>query len=170
MIGRGIPNKYKLFLMAFPFLVLTFIFSYLPLSGWLYAFYDYMPGIPLSKTPFVGFKWFHTMPAVYAILLSEVKTAWYRKMVQTLTTIPNFISWILVYSLAFALLSVDSGLVNSLFRNCMKLRYDRSARSVCVQYCIQQQLSFCNRGLDAEIHCKRIPFIYSQWIIQIVSR
>jgi putative aldouronate transport system permease protein len=144
MIGRGIPNKYKLFLMVFPFLVLTFIFSYLPLSGWLYAFYDYMPGIPLSKTPFVGFKWFHSMvsnptqtaevlrvmrntvamsllaiitsflPAVYAILLSEVKTVWYRKMVQTLTTIPNFISWILVYSLAFALLSVDSGLVNSL--------------------------------------------------------
>ncbi|MEW9701422.1 ABC transporter permease [Paenibacillus sp. SI8] len=140
----GLPNKYKLFFMALPFLLLTFVFSYLPLSGWIYAFYDYFPGIPLSKTPFVGLKWFKSMaasptqtaevlrvlkntlamsalgmvvsflPAVYAILLSEVKSARYRKVVQTLTTIPNFISWILVYSLAFALLSVDNGLVNHL--------------------------------------------------------
>lgn len=141
---RGLPNKYKLFLMAFPFLVVTFLFFYLPIYGWIYAFYDYFPGIPLSKTPFVGFKWFRTIasnpiqteevlrvmkntlamsglgiatsffPVVFAILLTEVRTGWFRKIVQTLTTIPNFISWILVYSIAFTLLSVDNGLVNTL--------------------------------------------------------
>lgn len=143
-LGVRFPNKYKLFFMALPFLVLTFLFSYLPLTGWIYAFYDYFPGIPLSKTPFVGLKWFQSivsnptqagevmrvmkntmamstlgmavsfLPAVFAIMLSEVKSPGYRKLVQTLTTIPNFISWILVYSLAFALLSVDNGLVNHL--------------------------------------------------------
>ncbi len=141
---RGLPNKYKLFLMAFPFLVVTFLFFYLPIYGWIYAFYDYFPGIPLSETPFVGFKWFRTIasnpiqaeevlrvmkntlamsglgiatsffPVVFAILLTEVRTGWFRKIVQTLTTIPNFISWILVYSIAFTLLSVDNGLVNTL--------------------------------------------------------
>lgn len=141
---RGLPNKYKLFLMALPFLVITFIFFYLPVYGWVYAFYDYFPGIPLSQTPFVGFKWFKTIaanpvqteevirvmkntlamsglgivtsffPIVFAILLTEVKAGWYRKIVQTLTTIPNFISWILVYSIAFTLFSVDNGLVNTL--------------------------------------------------------
>lgn len=139
---RGLANKHKLFLMAFPFLVITFVFYYLPITGWIYAFYDYIPGIPLSKTPFVGFKWFKTIalnptqtaevmrvlkntaamsslglltsvfPVVFAILLTEIKTNWYRKMVQTLTTIPNFISWILVYALAFSLFSVDSGVIN----------------------------------------------------------
>jgi len=143
-LRRGLPNKYKLFLMAFPFLVVTFLFFYLPIYGWIYAFYDYFPGIPLSETPFVGFKWFRTIasnpiqteevlrvmkntlamsglgiatsffPVVFAILLTEVRTGWFRKIVQTLTTIPNFISWILVYSIAFTLLSVDNGLVNTL--------------------------------------------------------
>lgn len=143
-LRRGLPNKYKLFLMAFPFLVVTFLFFYLPIYGWIYAFYDYFPGIPLSKTPFVGFKWFRTIasnpiqteevlrvmkntlamsglgiatsffPVVFAILLTEARTGWFRKIVQTLTTIPNFISWILVYSIAFTLLSVDNGLVNTL--------------------------------------------------------
>ncbi|MRN53273.1 ABC transporter permease [Paenibacillus monticola] len=141
---RKMLNKYKLFFMALPFLVITFIFYYLPISGWIYAFYDFIPGIPLSDTPFVGLKWFRTMvsnptqtaevlrvlkntiamsslglitsvfPVIFAILLSEIKSGWYRKLVQTLTTIPNFISWILVYALAFSLFSVDNGVINNI--------------------------------------------------------
>ena len=141
---RKLQNKYKLFFMALPFLAVTFIFYYLPVSGWIYAFYDFIPGIPLSDTPFVGLKWFRTIvanptqtaevlrvlkntiamsslglvtsvfPVIFAILLTEVRSGWYRKLVQTLTTIPNFISWILVYALAFSLFSVDSGVVNSI--------------------------------------------------------
>ncbi|WP_238162605.1 sugar ABC transporter permease [Cohnella sp. AR92] len=141
---KGLANKYKLFLMALPLLIVTFIFFYLPIYGWIYAFYDYFPGIPLSQTPFVGFKWFKSIasnpvqteevirvmkntiamsglgivtsffPIVFAILLTEVRTGWYRRIVQTLTTIPNFISWILVYAIAFVLFSVDGGLVNTI--------------------------------------------------------
>lgn len=141
---RKMQNKYKLFFMALPFLVVTFIFYYLPISGWIYAFYDFIPGIPLSDTPYVGLKWFRTMvsnptqteevlrvlkntiamsslglitsvfPVIFAILLSEIKSGWYRKLVQTLTTIPNFISWILVYALAFSLFSVDNGVINNI--------------------------------------------------------
>ncbi|MBY9081745.1 sugar ABC transporter permease [Paenibacillus sp. HN-1] len=141
---RRLQNKHKLFLMALPFLIVTFIFYYLPISGWIYAFYDFIPGIPLHDTPYVGLKWFRTIianptqtqevlrvmkntiamsslslitsffPVVFAIFLTEIKAGWYRKMVQTLTTIPNFISWILVYALAFSLFSVDSGVVTHL--------------------------------------------------------
>ncbi|ASA20402.1 ABC transporter permease [Paenibacillus donghaensis] len=141
---KKLQNKYKLFLMALPFLVVTFVFYYLPISGWLYAFYDFIPGIPLADTPYVGLKWFRTMvsnptqtaevlrvlkntlamsslglitsvfPVIFAILLSEIRSGWYRKLVQTLTTIPNFISWILVYALAFSLFSVDNGVITSI--------------------------------------------------------
>ncbi len=137
-------NKYKLFLMAFPFLVLVFLFSYLPLYGWVYAFYDYRPGIPLSKTEFVGLHWFTAMvsnpiqvqeivrvlqntfaisslgiltsvlPVIFAIFLTEIKNARFKKMVQTITTLPNFISWVLVYAFAFMLFSVDNGFLNNL--------------------------------------------------------
>lgn len=51
----------KLFLFIVPFLVLVVLFSYYPLYGWMYAFYDYKPPKPLSEAPFVGLKWFQFM-------------------------------------------------------------------------------------------------------------
>ena len=128
---RNNPRKkagFRLFLLTLPFLIGIFIFSYLPLAGWSYAFFDYKPGVPLSESEFVGLKWFlmpfnnavlrsqfvrvmkntlginllymATMiaPMFFAIFLMEIRSTRYRKLVQTLTTIPNFISWVLVYS------------------------------------------------------------------------
>lgn len=135
---------FKLFLMAAPFLVLAFLFSYLPLYGWIYAFYDYRPGIPLSETKYMGLYWFKSMvaneiqreevirvlrntfamnllglltsvlPVIFAIFLMEIRSNWFKKMVQIFTTIPNFISWVLVYSFAFMLFAVNNGFVNHL--------------------------------------------------------
>lgn len=133
--------KYKLFLMFLPFIVLLFLFSYLPLWGWRYAFYDYTPGAELTSENFVGFKWFaylfensatrsdiirvltntlamsglglltSWMPLAFAIFLAEIKNSRFRRIVQTVTTIPNFISWVLIYTFAFALFSTE-GFVN----------------------------------------------------------
>jgi putative aldouronate transport system permease protein len=135
---RGI----KLFFMLFPFIVLTFALSYLPLRGWIYAFYNYKPGLPIGKHNFVGWENFRLLiqdryavkdilrvlrntfamsligmatswlPMAFAILLNEIRHVRYRKIVQTLTTIPNFISWVLVFSVAYAMFSVDDGFVN----------------------------------------------------------
>lgn len=137
-------TKYKLFLMAFPFIILVFLFAYLPLYGWIYSLYDYTPGIPLSETKFLGFYWFKSIvsnptqtqevlrvlrntfalsglqlltsfvPMLFAILLMEVTTNWFKKVAQVLTTLPHFISWVLVYSFAFMLFNVDSGVINHL--------------------------------------------------------
>jgi len=138
------PEKYRLFLLLLPFLVLTTLFAYLPLAGWRYAFFNYRPGIPLKLKDFVGFSWFKSIidsparrmdvvrvmkntlgmsglgiltswiPVLFAIMLTEIKNVHYKKVVQTLTTIPNFISWVMVYSFAFMLFSVDAGLINRL--------------------------------------------------------
>lgn len=54
-------NKYKLFMMALPLLALAFVFSHLPLYGWVYSFFDYRPGIPLKDSEFMGFYWFTSM-------------------------------------------------------------------------------------------------------------
>ncbi|MDR2575128.1 MAG: ABC transporter permease subunit [Treponema sp.] len=139
-----IPMKYRLFLLLLPFLILITAFSYLPLAGWRYAFFNYRPGIPLRWADFAGFKWFESIisssarraevirvmkntlamsglgiltswfPIVFAIMLTEIKRPRYQKIVQTLTTVPNFISWVMVYSFAFMLFSVDAGLINRL--------------------------------------------------------
>ncbi len=138
-------SKYKLFLMFLPFVALTFVFSYLPLYGWRYAFFDYKSGGTLSADNFVGFKWFTQLfqneatradivrvlrntlamsglgiatswlPMAFAIFLSEIKSARVKRFVQTFATIPNFISWVLVYALAFAIFATD-GFLSSILQ------------------------------------------------------
>jgi len=59
---------------------------------------------------------FSWVPMALAILLNEIKQKTYRRIVQTVTTLPNFISWVLVYSIAFNVLS-STGAVNSILMN-----------------------------------------------------
>lgn len=54
----AMASKYQLFLIMLPFIVLIFLFSYLPLWGWRYGFFDYTPGSELTMDKLVGFKWF----------------------------------------------------------------------------------------------------------------
>lgn len=56
------------------------------------------------------------LPIGFAIFLNEIKCKWFKNLVQTLTTLPNFISWVLVYSVAFSLFS-NSGMVNTMLQN-----------------------------------------------------
>lgn len=135
-------RSYVEFLYILPFLVLVAVFSYYPLYGWVYALFDYNPPFPLTMDSFVGLKWFKSMlensvkvtqllnvlrntfavsglsllfswfPMVFAIFLHEITNKHYRRFVQTATTLPNFISWVLVYSIAFCLLN-SNGVVNS---------------------------------------------------------
>lgn len=139
-------TKFRLFLMYMPFLCLVTVFAYLPLLGWRYAFFDYKVGDTLSMEKFVGFKWFMELvknpatvrdivkvlkntlgmsmigiatswlPMAFAIFLSEVKSVRFKRFVQTFTTIPNFISWVLVYAIAFCIFSTE-GFLSSLFVN-----------------------------------------------------
>ena len=49
------------FLYILPFILLVAVFSYYPLWGWVYAFFDYKPPFPLEWKNFVGLKWFKSM-------------------------------------------------------------------------------------------------------------
>ena len=55
------------------------------------------------------------LPVLFAVFLNEIPSKKFRNMVQTLTTLPNFISWTLVYAVAFSLFST-TGMVNSVFQ------------------------------------------------------
>lgn len=114
------------------------VFSYLPLMGWIMAFFNYKPGLSIWNCEFVGLKFFKLafaepeliqvlvntlaisllsllalpLPAIFAIFLNEVHSKKFKKVVQTVTTLPNFISWILVYSIVYALFSAGDGIIN----------------------------------------------------------
>lgn len=129
--------EWKLFFIALPFMVAVFLLSYVPILGWIIGFYEYRPGISLANSNFIGFKYFIAifrdkailnslkntliysawgyvlapLPMLFAVCLNEISHTKYRKLVQTATTIPHFISWVIVYSLVFALFSSE-GVVN----------------------------------------------------------
>ena len=141
-----IAPKYQLFLMCIPFLFLCFLFGYLPLYGWRYAFFDYKAGDVLSMQNFVGLKWFTYLfqneatradiirvmkntlgisglglatswcSMIFAVFLAEIKNDKYRRFVQTFTTIPNFISWVLIFAVATAIFSTDGFVSNLLVK------------------------------------------------------
>lgn len=54
------------------------------------------------------------LPVIFAILLMELKIKPLRSLIQTLTTLPNFISWVLVYAVAWSIFSVEDGFLNHL--------------------------------------------------------
>ena len=134
------PRKdYKLLYYALPFMIIVLLFNYVPIFGWIYAFFDYVPGVKLNDSEFVGLEYFKLiftdanvwrsltntfvfailgilfspLPMFFAILLNEVKNGPVRKIVQTFTTLPNFISWVIIFSLAFTLFSSD-GLITTM--------------------------------------------------------
>lgn len=142
--GIVIPKKKtnkKLFLYILPGLVLIFAFTYLPLWGWSYAFFQYKPGRDLWNCQFVGLQnfkdlfgnavmrgnllrvlkntfgihflgyLFSPLPMIFAILLSEVRSKKFQKLVQTVTTLPNFISWVIMYSLALSIFGSNGLLI-----------------------------------------------------------
>ncbi|WP_270789684.1 ABC transporter permease [Enterococcus diestrammenae] len=142
---RSVHEGKVMFLTVVPFLILVFLFAYFPLHGWIYSLYDYKPALGLSGSEFVGLKWFKMLvnsqtqvdqivqvlkntfamsflgiatsilPVGFAIFLNEIKSKWFKNIVQTLTTLPNFISWVLIYTIAFSLFS-NTGLVNTLLQ------------------------------------------------------
>ncbi len=136
-------KSFQLFLMVLPFVILVLVFSYYPLYGWRYAFYDYKPPKNLADCNFVGLKWFTSLvssktkmeqigqvlkntfamsgitigtswlPMLFAVFLNEIRNSKFRKVIQTMTTLPNFVSWVMVYSIAFSIFN-STGMMNSL--------------------------------------------------------
>jgi len=129
-----------LLLMAAPCLAALLLFSYLPLLGWAIAFFDYKPGYKLLDSQFTGFKYFilafqdpefaavlrntlaisflgllaSPLAVVFAMFLNEMRIGKVKKFIQTTTTLPNFISWVLVYALCYIMFSTGDGMVNKL--------------------------------------------------------
>lgn len=139
-------ESFKLFLFVLPGILLILLFHYAPLWGWSFAFFQYKPGLKLSQCKFVGFDnftllftnpvmrknlfrvlkntfgihllgyVFSPLPMLFAVFLSELPSKRYQKTVQIVTTLPNFISWVIMFSLATSIFGA-SGLVNTMLEN-----------------------------------------------------
>ena len=129
-----------LYIMIVPCMIYTFIFSYYPLSGWIMAFQNYKPAKGYFGSPFVGFDQFMFLfkdvefwrsvrntlamslmnlifsfifAIVFALLLNEIKSLGMKRITQTVSYLPHFLSWIIVCSLVSNALSTSDGMLNN---------------------------------------------------------
>lgn len=140
--ARKFRKQWQLQVISLSGMFILFLFSYLPLFGIVIAFKNYSINMGLSgifTSEWVGFKWFKdffsfyrfgeifrntlvlsvaklifTFPApiLLALLLNEVRSRKFKKVVQTVSYLPNFISWVLLYTIATAFLNTNTGIVN----------------------------------------------------------
>lgn len=138
---RDLNRDKYLYLLILPGILVVFIFSYMPMYGIILAFKDYkiksgimfsswcglehfnrffgraIAGSIIGNTLFIGITQLlitFPIPIILALLLNELKSTRYRKVVQTIIYLPHFVSWVIMYSLLFSLFSITSGLVNKL--------------------------------------------------------
>ncbi|MBP1996081.1 ABC transporter permease subunit [Paenibacillus eucommiae] len=133
--------RYKyVYLMMAPAFITVFIFSYVPLFGWVIAFKDYTAAKSIWKSRWIGldnFKLFFSMTGdyvytikntlvmnfgvlfatlflsfVFAILLNELRSRVFNNTIQITAMFPFFISWGITYSLIYAFFAPVSGGVN----------------------------------------------------------
>ena len=138
-----------LLLMLIPALALVIVFSYIPMYGVVVAFKQFNYSAGILGSPWVGFQNFeyffnsgqwwpvtrNTMlysatflvintflQLVFALVLSELTSRWFKKTSQTLMLLPYFISWVVVGAMSYNLFNYERGAVNSLL---VGLGFDR---------------------------------------------
>ena len=134
-----LKDSYILILMTVPLFIMAMVFSYGPLWGWILAFVDYRPGMSILACKFIGLSEFarffgagslflpvlrntlvlnllqlflSPLPIILALMLTEIKSNRFKRTIQTVSSFPNFISWVIVYSIFFTFLSVEDGFLN----------------------------------------------------------
>ena len=137
---KVITQRYILALVL-PGVVWLLVFCYAPLYGVLIAFKDYNVGLGITGSPWVGMKYFEEIfydkmflntlrntlmfsflniffgfpvPIIFALMLNELKGCKaYKRVVQTVSYLPHFLSWAFVASFLITFLS-DNGTLNPL--------------------------------------------------------
>ncbi|MGN7356113.1 ABC transporter permease [Paenibacillus sp. SAF-054] len=136
-------KQWDIQLMVIPALLLIFIFSYIPMYGVFMAFQDYSIFEGFWASPWVGFKhfsmFFHSpefwtilrntiviaflkfcigfpAPIFLALMLNEVRHMAFKRVIQTVSYLPHFLSWVIVAGFAMSILSTDNGSLNILLQ------------------------------------------------------
>ncbi|AET60992.1 binding-protein-dependent transporters inner membrane component [Paenibacillus terrae HPL-003] len=126
--------------MCIPFVIWAFVFKYLPLWGWTMVFQNYKPARSYSEQEWAGLKHFRILfedntfyrvlrntlvmstvqlvlgfvtAITLALLLNELKNIIFKRVVQTVSYLPHFISWVVASSIVLTVLSPD-GIINLL--------------------------------------------------------
>jgi len=140
---REVYKERELFyLLALPIAMLI-LFAYVPMYGLIISFKALQPGLTIFDSPWVGMKWFdqflHSpyfwrslrntlvisvlslavqfpLPIFFALVINEIKGKYFKRIAQSISYFPYFMSTVVVVGMLFNFLSVDSGIVNNVLR------------------------------------------------------
>ena len=133
-------NQRQLLVMSVPVILYVLLFYYVPLWGWTMAFQNFKPAKSFFMQEWVGLKWFKflfsdpvfirtvrntLMMSVintslgfisaigFALLLNEIRAVPFKRLTQTISYLPHFLSWVIVTGLVSSMLSVEDGAINN---------------------------------------------------------
>lgn len=132
--------KYKCYyLLLLPAILYYLVFNYVTIGGITVAFFDYNIFKGFSGSEWVGLKWFIQLftlqdfaivlkntviisfyniaicfpaPIILALMLNDCRNTVFKRIIQTVTYLPHFLSWSIVAGLVVVMLSPSSGIVN----------------------------------------------------------
>lgn len=137
---RNFKKQRQLWLLCVPIIIWVIIFAYVPMVGIIISFFDYIPGMSIFECEFVGLKHFvdfltdpmfaqlmrntlamsllnltigFVAPIALALMVNELGSKKFKKVVQTTSYLPYFISWVVAGNMIFMMLSSE-GLVNDM--------------------------------------------------------
>ena len=140
-LWKDILRHRMLYLFILPCFIWLIVFCYVPMGGIVLAFKNYKFNLGIYGSPWAGMKWFREFinspefwitikntlritllklvicfpaPILLALLLNEVRNAKFKRIVQTVSYLPNFVSWVVVIQLMRALFTPSGGIVNEI--------------------------------------------------------
>ncbi|MCG7380162.1 MULTISPECIES: ABC transporter permease [Paenibacillus] len=138
---RQIKRNKWLYVLVLPGFLYFVIFKYLPMWGIVIAFQDYQPFLGIRDSEWVGFENFTTFfsnpdffrllrntlllalydlifffpaPIIIALLLNEIRTAFFKRTIQTLVYVPHFVSMVIIASITYVFLTPQGGVLYEL--------------------------------------------------------
>ena len=136
---REMNRYWDLYLLLVPVVLYFIIFIFWPMYGVQIAFKDFSPSKGIFDSPWVGFKHFlrffnsfnfwdilrntitisfyqliagFPIPILLALVLNEMRNAKFKKLLQTVTYAPHFLSTVVLVGMLTAFLNPSTGLVN----------------------------------------------------------
>lgn len=130
----GLSSQLMFHLMMIPGMAFVFVFCFVPMTGIIMAFQDYVPAKGMLGSEFVGLKNFQymldlpdvgrivsntliiavgkillgtMMAIIFSILLNEIRVKFLKRTVQTIVYLPHFLSWVVLAAVVVNMVNLD---------------------------------------------------------------
>lgn len=131
----------NMYLFILPAMIWYIVFQYIPMYGLTLGFKEFRFDMSIWNSPWVGFKYLNEFlsdsmfwpllkntvtisllkilfgfpaPIILALMLNAVSSLKLKKVLQTVSYLPYFVSWIVVYALLVKFISPTDGMINDL--------------------------------------------------------